>query len=65
MALSTAAGAPIAPPSPTPLAPVIEASVTVWMWVTSMSGISQAVGGRKSMSEAVTRLPSSSVTSSS
>ena len=46
MALITAAGAPIAPPSPRPLALVIEASVSVSRWWISIGGISCAVGGR-------------------
>src|SRR4029079_16223846 len=46
MALTTAAGAPIAPPSPTPLALVMEASLYVSMWCSSITGISRAVGGR-------------------
>src|SRR5262249_47429775 len=46
MALMTAAGAPIAPPSPTPFARVIDASLTVSRCRSSIGGISCAVGGR-------------------
>src|SRR5439155_21803534 len=46
MAFTTAAGAPIAPPSPTPLAPVIVASEMVSRWWISIGGTSAAVGGR-------------------
>ena len=42
----TAAGAPMAPPSPTPLARVTLASETVTRCSISMSGTSAAVGGR-------------------
>src|SRR5216683_4387311 len=44
MALRIAAGAPMAPPSPRPLAFVTEASVRVSRWWISMGGISWAVG---------------------
>src|SRR6185312_3502040 len=46
MALTTAAGAPMAPPSPTPFAPVMVACETVSRWWISIGGISAAVGGR-------------------
>src|SRR5205823_12896504 len=46
MALTSAAGAPIAPPSPTPFARVTLASDSVtWCWI-SISGTSAAVGAR-------------------
>ncbi len=40
-----AAGAPMAPPSPRPLAPVTEDAAGVSMWCNSIGGISRAVGG--------------------
>src|SRR5579884_444167 len=46
MALMIAAGAPIAPPSPRPLALVIELGLGVSRWCNSIGGISCAVGGR-------------------
>src|SRR5262249_22544253 len=46
IALRTAAGAPIAPPSPNPFALVTDAPVGVSRWWTSIGGISRAVGGR-------------------
>src|SRR5205085_1394871 len=45
-AFSTAPGAPIAPPSPTPFTPVMLASVIVSRWWISRSGISDMVGTR-------------------
>src|SRR5258708_36023230 len=44
-ALRIAAGAPIAPPSPKPLAPVMEDAAGDSMWCNSIGGISHAVGG--------------------
>src|SRR5438477_5841011 len=44
-ALIIAAGAPIAPPSPRPLAPVSEEAAGVSRWCSSIGGISRAVGG--------------------
>src|SRR5262245_23956885 len=46
IALITAAGAPMVPPSPRPLARVTEFWLGVSMWWSSISGISWAVGGR-------------------
>src|SRR4029077_19935550 len=46
IALSTAAGAPIAPPSPNPFALVTDACVSVAKWWISIAGTSRAVGGR-------------------
>jgi hypothetical protein len=43
MAFSTAAGAPIAPPSPIPLAPVIDDAAGDSMWCNSIGGISCAL----------------------
>ena len=45
MALRIAAGAPMAPPSPRPLAPVMEDAAGDSMWCNSIGGISHAVGG--------------------
>src|SRR5262249_27007076 len=57
MALSTAAGAPMVPPSPTPFARVMVASLIVSRWCSSIGGISRAVGGKKSASVEVSTLP--------
>src|SRR6202044_3794672 len=65
IALSTAAGAPIAPPSPRPFECVSVASLKVSRWNSSIGGISRQVGGRKSASVAVKILPVSSYTISS
>ena len=46
MAPRTAAGAPIVPPSPIPLAPVSLNRDGVCRWTMSMSHISAAVGAR-------------------
>jgi hypothetical protein len=45
-ALAMAAGAPMVPPSPIPLAPVSENSQGVSRWSISMGGISVVVGTR-------------------
>src|SRR5262249_48071709 len=45
IALTTAAGAPMQPPSPRPFAFVIEFGLGVSMWCNSIGGISCAVGG--------------------
>ena len=45
-ALSTAAGAPMVPPSPMPLAPVSLNADGVSRWTISMGQISAAVGAR-------------------
>src|SRR5262249_7448534 len=60
MALRTAAGAPMAPPSPRPLACVRVVPSSVSRWSTSIGGISRLVGGRKSANVAVRILPPSS-----
>src|ERR1700722_3769008 len=65
MALRMAAGAPIAPPSPSPFARVIVASLKVSRCISSIGGISWQVGGKKSASVAVSILPLSSYTISS
>ena len=57
MALRMAAGAPMAPPSPRPLAWVIVAPFSVSRCNSSIGGISRQVGGRKSASVAVSMLP--------
>src|SRR5262249_46015195 len=46
MAFMTAPGAPAVPASPAPLAPSSESAVGVTTWLTSMSGISAAIGTR-------------------
>ena len=60
IALRTAAGAPIAPPSPRPFDFVIVASLSVSKCNSSIGGISRQVGGRKSASVTVSMLPVSS-----